>query len=279
VLPLAEQKEKKQESPRGPDGEVCRDLMCAEEWKDPEGRQVLTEYHKEGLPKELAGVDADLEIFEQYWKKKGGTVKVKGEYHKDGAPFLDRNQNWDTIKKSDEPSEETTKSEPTADQKEGETPREQPKLKEVPPSATLKSQSQEGASPQRGIQRPIDLGLIEMVSYALFRVAFSKGLNIPIKREGMVDMNVTVRGKEVTINTNQLFFSVPELNVWHIVYQHKGKPILEIGRGVKNGVKIHRLQAIRLGLEMWNGSRKINKQRLKQLKEADRKVHAGVADE
>ena len=70
-----------------------------------------------------------------------------------------------------------------------------------------------------------------MVSYALFRVVFSQGLSIPIKREGMVDMDVTVQGKEITINTNQLFFSVPELNVWHIVYEHKGKPILELGRG------------------------------------------------
>ena len=48
-------------------------------------------------------------------------------------------------------------------------------------------------------------------------------------------MDVTVKGKEITINTNQLFFSVPELNVWHIVYEHKGKPIVELGRGVKNG--------------------------------------------
>ncbi len=276
---MAEQKEKKQESPHGPDSEVCRDLMCAEEWKDPEGRQVLTEYHKEGLPKELAGVDADLEIFEQYWKKKGGTVKVKGEYHKDGAPFLDRNQNWDTIRKPDEPSVETTKSEPTADHEVGEMPRKQPESEGGPPSATPMSQPPESAPPQGSIQRPIDLGLIEVVSYSLFRVAFGKGLNIPIKRDGMVDMNVTVKGKEVTINTNQLFFSVPELNVWHIVYQHKGKPILEIGRGVKNGVKIHRLQAIRLGLEMWNGTRKMNKQRLRQLKEADKKNHAGVSDE
>ena len=61
-----------------------------EEWKDPASRKVLTEYHKEGLPKQQLGVDADLENFEKYWKKKGTSIKVKGEYHKDGAPFLER---------------------------------------------------------------------------------------------------------------------------------------------------------------------------------------------
>ena len=92
-------------------------------------------------------------------------------------------------------------------------------------------------------------------------------------------MDVTVKGKEIIINTNQLFFSVPELNVWHIVYQHKGKTILELGRGVKNGMMIHRLQAIRLGFEMWNGSRKMKKLKLQQLKEADKNLPVRSANE
>ena len=44
-------KEKKRDRSVGPDGEVCRDLICAEEWKDPETRKVLTEYHRQGLTK------------------------------------------------------------------------------------------------------------------------------------------------------------------------------------------------------------------------------------
>ncbi|MGD1061449.1 MAG: hypothetical protein ABR879_08345, partial [Methanomassiliicoccales archaeon] len=57
-------------------------------------------------------------------------------------------------------------------------------------------------------------------------------------------------------NTNQLYFEVPELAVWRIVYSHKGKPIMELGRGVKDGLKIHRLNAVRLGVEVWWGGRK-----------------------
>jgi hypothetical protein len=272
---MTDQKEKKQETAHSPNGEVCRDLICPEEWKDPESRKVITEFHKEGLPKDLLGVDADLERFEQYWKKKGGTVKVKGEYHKNGAPFLDRDKSRDVIK---EPEEQAGTIDAVSAEEQNDGPSEVLLSEGSPgPEETANTTAPEAAPPQSKIQRPIDMGLIEMVSYALFRVVFSKGLSIPIKRDGMVDMDVTVKGKEITINTNQLFFSVPELNVWHVVYQHKGKPVLELGRGVKNGMAIHRIQALRLGLEMWNGSRKMNKQKLKQMKEADKKAHIEAA--
>jgi hypothetical protein len=273
---LADEKVKKQEESPGPDGEVCRDLVCAEEWKDPANRKVITEFHKEGLPKELMGADADLESFEGYWKKKGGSVKVKGEYHKEGAPFLDRNVIGDSMKEPEDSFNISGGRQPEPEFKivgPEDQAQDEPGLhsKEINPQATVSS------PPQGKIQRPIDLSLVEVISYALFRVAFSKGLRIPIKRDGMVDMDVTVNGKEITINTNQLFFTVPELNVWHVVYQHKGKPILELGRGVKNGMAIHRMQALRLGLEMWNGSRKMNKLKLKQMKEADKKAHIEAA--
>ena len=275
---MVEKKEKKEGSSTSPDGEVCRDLICPEEWKDPEGRQVITEYHKEGLPKELVGVDADLEGFEQYWKKKGGTVKVKGEYHKSGAPFLDRDAELEK-RRSGETAATIAATETSSVKIKEKPPHESGSGGAGPSQDTSSPGGKEQIATPGNIQRPIDLGLIEMVSYALFRVVFSKGINIPIKRDGMVDMDVTVKGKEITINTNQLFFSVPELNVWHIVYQHKGKPVLEMGRGVKNGMKIHRLQAIRLGLEMWNGSRKMNKLKLKALKEADQKAHTRPQNE
>ncbi|HEY3421153.1 MAG TPA: hypothetical protein VGK23_11435 [Methanomassiliicoccales archaeon] len=272
---MTDQKEKKREVSFGPDGEVCRDLICPEDWKDPQSRKVITEFHKEGLPKNLVGVDADLETFEQYWKKKGGTVKVKGEYHKNGAPFLDREKGSNiaigSVEQAGVTEAKSVEVESEMPSAEGE-PEESPRMEGA--AGTSPPQEQ---STQNKIQRPIDLGLIEMVSYTLFRVVFSKGLSIPIKRDGTVDMDVTVKGKEITINTNQLFFSVPELNVWHVVYQHKGKPVVELGRGVKNGMSIHRVQALKLALEMWNGSRKMNKLKLKQMKEADKKAHIEAA--
>jgi hypothetical protein len=271
VVPLTEHKERKQEAQPGPTGEVCRDLICKDEWEDPASRKVITEYHKEGLPKEPVGVDADLEKFENYWKRKGGSIQVKGEYHKNGAPFVDRDIGWDTVNMQESSAAITEPKLPRG----GEVSDQLKAEHDHQHTDDSKSRVGEDSDLQKAIQRPIDMDLIEMVSYAFFRVAFRNGVSIPIKRAGMVDMDVTLKGKEITINTNQLYFSVPELNVWHVVYQHRGKPIIELGRGVKKGMKVHRLQALRLGFEMWNGSRKMNKMRLKQSKEADKKAHAG----
>src|SRR5512145_1013515 len=81
--------EKKGE-PKKHDGPTCdRALLCPDEWEEPKGRKVLGEYHKEGLPEGMFGVDADLERFEEFWSKKG-SVNVQGEYHKEGAPYVDR---------------------------------------------------------------------------------------------------------------------------------------------------------------------------------------------
>lgn len=272
---MAERKEKKQ-TPLGPDDEACRDLVCAEEWKDPEGRTVITEFHKEGLPKDKAGVEADLETFERYWKKKGSSVKVKSEYHKEGAPFLDENSEQGPVIEAKDSLEFSVEKQPKQEETVETAPGTPPRPE--PAKEGSKGPAPAGSPPQDAVQRPIDTGLIELVSYALIRFAFRDGVSIPIKREGVIDMDVTVKGKEITVNTNQLFFSVPELNVWHIVYQHKGRPVLEMGRGVKNGMKINTLGAMRLGLEAWNGSRKANKMKRKQLKEAERKAHTGPED-
>ncbi len=272
---MTDRKEKRQEANQGPDGEVCRDLICPEEWKDPEGRKVITEFHKEGLRKDLVGVDADLEGFEQYWNRRGGTVKVNGEYHKTGAPFLDLESGRGPAKG---PEEDRSVDAASSLHGRKDAPTEDLLVEKTSQlERAAGPEASEGTHIQGKIKRPIDLGLIEVVSYALFRVAFSKGLSIPIKRDGMVDMDVTVKGKEITINTNQIFFSVPELNVWHVVYQHKGRPVIELGRGVKNGMVVHRLQALRLALEMWTGSRRINKLKVQQMKEADKKSHNEAA--
>ena len=135
-----------------------------------------------------------------------------------------------------------------------------------------KGKPSEGAT-LNGKAPQLNLGIIEMASYTLLKTAFKDGLRFSIKREGVVDMDVAVEGKEITLNTNQLYYNLPDLAVWHIVYTHKGKPILEIGRGVKNGLKVHRLNAIRLGLEAWNGSRKMNKEKQKQAIQSEKEAH------
>jgi hypothetical protein len=108
----------------------------------------------------------------------------------------------------------------------------------------------------------VDINTLEVVSYWIFRLAFGKELHIPIKKEGLADIDVAINNKDVVVNTNQLYFAFPELVVWHITYTHKGRPVLEIGRGVKKGLKVHRINAFRLLMEVWMGSRRAEKEKM-----------------
>jgi hypothetical protein len=236
VWTLSPEKEDKEVKKKEEDERV---LLCPEEWTDPECREIVGEYHK-GLTEETTDLEADLKAFEKVWTAKGRT-KVDSEYHKEGAPFL----GW---------SEEGDRPLPPSAQ----TPEDyQRMLKE---RGFIERPPGEGAAPIN-LERSLDLGTVEIISYALFRAIFGKGVRVPIKREGMIDMDVIVRGKDIILNTNQLFFVVPELAVWRIIYSHKGAPVMEMGRGVKKGMKLHRLQAIRLALEIWKDSRKNQKER------------------
>lgn len=225
---------------RKPDGPVCdRALLCAEEWVDPSPRKVLGEYHKEGLPEGLPGVEADLERFEEFWSAKGGVDK-QGAYHKEGAPFLDGDDaNGPMIGKSENESEMKA-TEP------------------IKPAAKMASAADselpaDMPMPQSG--RTIDLATAEIISYALVRVIFGTGVHIPIKKDGIIDAEVTIRGKDIIINTNEIYANVPDLAVWKVIYTHKGTPIFEFGRNVPKGFRVKRWNALKLGFQIWRQSR------------------------
>jgi len=186
-----------------------RVLLDREDWEDPKNRKVLSEYHKEGLTERMATVEAELDTFEKYWKRKPSLESIK--------------------------------------------------IKEVAPV----SEPEEIEDEEEGrISRPIDTATLEVILYALFRMVFGRGVDIPIKRPGLVDMDVIVRGKDVIINTNQLYYAMPDLAVWKVSYTHKGKTIAEFGRGIRRGLKINILNAIALFFEVWKmgrQNRKINR--------------------
>jgi hypothetical protein len=206
-------------------------LLNPEEWQEPEGRKVLGEFHK---GEEERGVDADLQRFEEHWRSKG-CVNVQSEYHKPGAPYVEE-----------------------ADRREGaeeETVEEEPR----------RSRPEEPPEPRS--DRPINLASLEIITYALFRTIFGTGVRIPLKKEGVIDADVTIHGKDITINTNELYTVVPELKVWQITYTHKGKPIMQMGRDVPNGIKLHRWNAFRLGFSIWKQARASDRARRKMLAE------------
>jgi hypothetical protein len=259
------------------DDKCIHPLMCADEWKDPEGATVLAEYHKDDETDDERRIEEDLDAFENYWQKKHG-INFQGEYHKEGAPYMESSSGWDGHRPRSLLDEKSGTNAPTAEV--GPTPipnvevnePKRPTIHDRAPSSpaivpNAKEPGKVEPSDRRGegkeplkISEVVDINTIEVISYWIFRIAFGKELHIPIKKEGVADIDVHINNKDVVVNTNQLYFAFPELVVWHITYTHKGRPVLEIGRGVKKGLKVHRINALRLLLEVWMGSKRAEKE-------------------
>ena len=259
------------------DDKCIHPLMCADEWKDPEGAKVIAEYHKDEDMDDEKRIEEDLDTFENYWQRKHG-INFQGEYHKEGAPYMESPSGWDGHKPRSLADEKSGTYAPTVEV--GPTPIPHKKVTEpedltiqegTPPSPAIAPGRREPPrakpSEDRGeekeplrISEVVDINTIEVISYWIFRIAFGKELHIPIKKEGVADIDVHINNKDVVVNTNQLYFAFPELVVWHITYTHKGRPVLEIGRGVKKGLKVHRINALRLLLEVWMGSKRAEKE-------------------
>ncbi len=240
--------------------EICTNpLLCPEEWEKREGERILGEYHKDGT-EGISTEEADLASFEKFWDS-NNEGNLSSEYHKEGAPHLHepkmamqekivqaQKARTEEIQKRDEPVT-------------GKAVAEELKISETHP---------EGPVDKSTIARPIDLHTIEVISYAAVRALFSQGITIPIKREGIIDMELRVRGNDIIIDTNELFpITIPDLVVWRVIYAYKGKPVAELGRGVKKGLKIHSYRGLVMLLEMWRGNRRqrIMKKKMERAKE------------
>jgi hypothetical protein len=105
--------------------------------------------------------------------------------------------------------------------------------------------------------RIIDISTVEVLSYAFFRAMFGKSIHIPLKREGVIDMDIAVEDNNII------------LNIWRLIFTYKNKPIIEYGRGIKRGMKIHYGSALIFLLAMWSGSRKTRKAQEKSAKLAE----------
>ena len=119
------------------------------------------------------------------------------------------------------------------------------------------------------ISRILDLSTVEMITYAIFRAIFGKSIQIPLKREGVIDMDIAVKDNDIILNTNNVSFVPPELQIWRIIFTYKNKPIIEYGRGIKRSMKIHYGSALIFLLAMWSGGRKTRKALEKAAKTAE----------
>lgn len=263
--------EKKEDNSPAVEGDGSkRVLLHPEEWKEPPGRKVIGEYHKDGLPGGL--VDAkppdksDLDSFAEYWKDTG-TNKMRSEYHKEGAPYMEAPSEWDGHRpRFGRPPDK-------AAEKKAHDSRERARGAGDGAGGDAVGQGKggEGGIQLDGsglagaltklprIERVLDVSTIEVLTFAMFRAIFGRGVRIPLKLEGVFDMEIVAKDKDIVLNTNQLYFQVPELNVWRFILAYKGKPVIEYGRGVKNRIKIHRFRLFVVLLAVWWGGRKKRK--------------------
>jgi len=177
-------------------------LIDPEEWKDPDGRRVIAEYHKKDLPEAQAD------------------NKMQGE-------MIGEKKSSDTETTGDSSEQKLV------------------------------------------ISRILDISTVEMVTYALFRAMFGRGIHVPLKREGVIDMDIAIEDNNIILNTNDVTFIPPELKIWRLIFTYKNKPIIEYGRGIKRGMKIHYGRAVIFLLAMWSGGRKTRKAQEKAVKIAE----------
>ena len=231
--------------------EICENpLLCPEEWEQHPGERVLGEYHKDSHSTTAVDEEADLASFEKYWNSASGG-NLSSEYHKKGRPHLD--ESWSAI------VDDATQTEDIETDEGSKRDEEQVAGGTSAGEGTRNATPREGVS-QENINRPIDLHTIEMISYAVVRALFSQGISLPIKREGIIDMELTVKGKDIILDTKELFpITLPDLVIWRVIYAYKGKPVAELGRGVKKGLKIHSFRGLVMLVDIWRGNRKQRK--------------------
>ena len=214
----------------GGDG-ARRVRLHPEEWKDPPGRRVIGEYHKEGAPS--MGEPSEME---GQRPGMGGTPdKAADENAREGQEGAQRDDGAGGRSEGGPPG--------------GGGAGRRFDIGEF-------AEAMEGLPP---IDRVIDINTLEVAAFALFRVLFGGGLRIPIKREGLIDMDVLIIDKDVILDINTLQFGEHKLKVWRLVFAYQGTPIMEVGRGVKNGLKIYKFRALRLLLALWSQGRKRRK--------------------
>jgi len=267
-----------------------RILLNPEEWKDPAGLTVIGEYHKEGLPGTKAGDESDLDAFEKQWHNKGGS-QTASEYHKQDAPYMETQSEQDghqprmretSTKTVGEESHPAKKLPQNTDFKGGkkkaffdnllekvtrkDNGKDNHQLHNT--AKATDSPTNQPITKQTFSQRVLDISSIEVLAYTVFRAMFGKGIRVPLKREGSMDMDIAVKDTDIIINTNDVSFEPPKLQIWHIIFAYKGKPVLEYGRGVKR-IKVHYYRAFVMLIAMWWGGRKKRKAKEKADKAAD----------
>ncbi len=280
--PPTEAAQPPQEAMPGPAQHLSEDPPTdrAESWSDPPGAEVIDEFHRNpARDGEAQGIDEgsspgdepgsdlaehdELDLWPQEWRYPMQR-RVLTAYHKEGAPLLEPDSSelapprapvrpsppHDAQKKSPSRPPRRRRKAPTVKRKplpvQEEAPRPLGEIDDRPPRG-------------RRLNRALDLPTVEMLAYTAFRATFRHGVRYHIEKEGLIDWDLTIADKTVTVDANRLIFELPQLSIWRVVLAYQGRPVIEIGRGVKNGLRIHRWRLILVLLRAYLQRRRTRK--------------------
>jgi len=114
--------------------------------------------------------------------------------------------------------------------------------------------------PSPRLKKPLDLSFVEEIAYFALRKLFHEGVRIPIRKEGTADLDVIIKGKEITIDVNRLFFDTPKFTIWRFTFAYQGETLAVFGRGVKGDLKIHPLRMARFLVRILLEKRRYDRQ-------------------
>jgi len=66
-----------------------------------------------------------------------------------------------------------------------------------------------------------DLSTIEVMSFTIFRALFGRSVRVPLKLDGVIDMDIAVENTDVVLNTNCVAFIPPQLQIWRFIFTYK----------------------------------------------------------
>jgi len=98
--------------------------------------------------------------------------------------------------------------------------------------------------------KALNVSNAEMVSSVIFRTLYGNGFRAPLKLKNVIDMDIAVENNVVTLNTNNVSFIPPKLEIWRFIFAFRNKPLLEYGSGI-SGIKIYYGRAFLFGLTLW----------------------------
>lgn len=122
-------------------------------------------------------------------------------------------------------------------------------------------------TPSNRVKRPFDITGIEQLAFLALNGIFPDGIRIPIRKEGMMDFDVVIKGKEIMIDVKGPLADVPSLAVWRLTFAFEGEPLAMYGRGVKGDVKVYKLRVLKFIIRASLAKRK--RKRLARLKARD----------